>query len=277
MSIRVKCPGCGKTIQTGDDWAGKKGKCGNCGTVVEIPSQFTVIPPKQIAAPKRQAAAPRQIAPPVVFDAPGPEPPRSSPQVTVDHHHKATGGAFRTGFGIALGCLTAGAIFFIGGCIIFAIVAAGVSRDMEKAMNESKTSFEKDMAKAQEDVEREMAKAQQQVQQQMGGIDRQLGGISGGPAAPAIPGQGFDSKNVIMRSEFGVLRVVGEVTNKSGRGYSMANLRVTLYDNNGKLIDTGNAIVSNIANGQTKSFEAPFVGVTTSQVDKYKIEFENGF
>ena len=37
MSISVKCNGCGKTFTVKDEFAGKKGKCKSCGSVIAIP------------------------------------------------------------------------------------------------------------------------------------------------------------------------------------------------------------------------------------------------
>ena len=74
-----------------------------------------------------------------------------------------------------------------------------------------------------------------------------------------------------------MLKVMGEVTNNSGKNYTLANFVVTLYDENGGLIDTGYANVSNLADGETKSFMAPILGLSDDQVDKYKMQFENGF
>jgi hypothetical protein len=99
------------------------------------------------------------------------------------------------------------------------------------------------------------------------------------PSSPRSSGRSsseFQFTNVKLRYEFGMLRVVGEGTNRSGEDYSVANFVVTLYDKNGELIDSGHAIISNFKNGQTKTFEAPFINVTSSQVNTYKIEFENG-
>lgn len=164
MSLRVKCPKCGKSVKGGDDWAGKRARCPNCGNDIQFPSQTTIIPPKRLEPPKRQAAAPPPKPEPIVLE-PLPEPPRTvahvtvdhrNPHVTIDHRHKAVGGGFRTGFGVMLGCLTAGALFFVGGCVFLAIIGASVSDDMNKAIEESNKSFEREMAKAEKDVERQM-------------------------------------------------------------------------------------------------------------------------
>jgi hypothetical protein len=274
MSIRVKCPSCGKTIKADDYWAGKLAACPSCGAAVQIPLPAKIVAPNQLEPPDDRLSGPVSKKHPLVFESP-PEPPRPTAHVTVDHRHKASGGAFRTGFGIMLGCLTAGAVFFIGGCVVLGLIGAGMSEAVDEAIKESNASFERDLAEAQEYVERQMEQAERQVEREMGALDRQLQSSFGATPQTAA-GVGFDFKNVTMRADYGLTRVIGEVTNKSGRSYSMANFVVTLYDDKGKLLDTGNAIVSNLANGQTKSFEADFVGVSTSQVDQYKIQFDYG-
>ena len=39
MSIKVKCPNpaCNKSMTVKDSWAGKKGKCPACGSVINVP------------------------------------------------------------------------------------------------------------------------------------------------------------------------------------------------------------------------------------------------
>ena len=61
MSIEFRCSGCSKLLRTPDEAAGKKAKCPDCGTILDVP-----------------AATPPGRAP----DAAGPEPlgqPASSP------------------------------------------------------------------------------------------------------------------------------------------------------------------------------------------------------
>jgi len=76
MAIRVTCT-CGQVLQTGDEHAGRKGRCPGCGTILQLPSA----PPAADAAPQG-ATAPRVTpgvsAPPGVppWGPPGgPQPP----------------------------------------------------------------------------------------------------------------------------------------------------------------------------------------------------------
>src|SRR6476469_2883225 len=38
MPIAITCAGCGKNLKVKDEWAGKKGKCPQCGTTFLIPA-----------------------------------------------------------------------------------------------------------------------------------------------------------------------------------------------------------------------------------------------
>ena len=167
-----------------------------------------------------------------------------------------------------LGCMTAVGLVTVGGCIVLGIWASGMSDAVEKARKEQRASptIEKHMEKMHEDLTPKNPIPNQ---------PRVTKPKAPRPTNPST-NQNFDFKNVVLRSEFGALRVIGEVTNKSGKDYTLANFGVSLYDEDGRLLDTGAAIVSNLANGQTKSFEAMFLGIQSSEVDKYKIDFENG-
>jgi phage FluMu protein Com len=45
MAIEFHCTGCGRLLRTGDDTAGKRAKCPQCGTVVTIPAAAPSSPP----------------------------------------------------------------------------------------------------------------------------------------------------------------------------------------------------------------------------------------
>ena len=55
--IKVKCPGCGKTIKAGDEWDGKQGQCPGCGAKVTIvaPASKPTNPAEAALAPVKQA------------------------------------------------------------------------------------------------------------------------------------------------------------------------------------------------------------------------------
>jgi len=63
MAIPVQCPACGKTLNVKDEMAGKRGKCPQCGNIIEVP---------------RPGAIPQAPAPPAP-EAPQPSPPPPSP------------------------------------------------------------------------------------------------------------------------------------------------------------------------------------------------------
>ena len=69
---------------------------------------------------------------------------------------------------------------------------------------------------------------------------------------------------------------LGEMTNNSGRDYTLANFIVSVYDENEKLIETAYINISNFAKDDKKSFEALLIDSQASQIASYKIQFENG-
>src|SRR5687768_12828792 len=115
MSVRALCSDCGRTVRGGDDWAGKSGKCPSCGGTIAFPSSpSNFVPPRQ--------RPPLTVAPtPIVFDSPSPR-ATATPKLRIEH--KAAGGAFGLGFGLMLGCLAAGALFLVGGCLVIGFVAS---------------------------------------------------------------------------------------------------------------------------------------------------------
>jgi len=87
---------------------------------------------------------------------------------------------------------------------------------------------------------------------------------------------GFVYKNVRFKSSYaGYVDVIGEMTNNSGRSYTLANFMISVYDKNDNLLATGYITISNFRNGQTKSFETS-IEANYSSISKYKIDFENG-
>jgi hypothetical protein len=244
MPLRVKCTGCGQVLEAPDHLAGERAKCQSCGTVIELPLQSSFVQPKEVAGESRQAVSPpssQTAAPQTSLPQERVTIAPSAAPTPVDHAYK-TASASRTGLKVALGCLAAGALFFLGGGILIAMLAAG------RAMNNADSMAEESGPSAAELV---------------------LG--------TQIPSdQGFEFKNVTTRRDFSILKVLGKVTNKSGRSYSVANFTLTLYDRSGKVLDTEYSSVSHLPNGATKSFEIPVVGAWGDEIGRYKIEFRNG-
>lgn len=256
VKYRVTCPGCKKSTTVSDELLGRRVKCSGCGIAFTVPSQSNNLLSSELK--NRSDTLAKQES--FVFDQPLTQVGRGASDVTIEHRHKATGGAFRMGFGIMLGCLTAGALFTVGGCVVLAIISAGISSAAKDAAENRKAP---DSTKSRNDVKEAASNFQQQINSTL--------------AAPSPDPSSFSYQNVTMRSSYGMVRFVGEVTNNSDISYKIANFTVTLYEKNGRLIDTGPAIVSNLARGETKSFEAMFVGDGASKTANYKIQFENGF
>ena len=124
---------------------------------------------------------------------------------------------------------------------MIAILAAGAKKNMDEVLEENTPSF---------------------------------GGMTAGTQSQSD--QGFEFNNITTRKDFGIFKVLAEVTNNSGRSYSVANFVITLYDKDGKLLDSAHTKVSNLADGATKTFEIPVVGVWGDEIGRYKLEFRNG-
>ena len=88
-------------------------------------------------------------------------------------------------------------------------------------------------------------------------------------------GNEFYYKNVSLQSDQYELGCIGEIINKSGHNYTLVNFIISVYDDNGKLLDTSFINVSNIKNNETKSF-LTYLKVKAEAIKKYKIQFENG-
>jgi hypothetical protein len=254
MPLRVKCVGCGQVLEAPDSLAGKKAKCQNCGAVVELPSGDPFVPPQELASPARQPASPAPPQAPASVVGSAPQRPPSQARVTVDrraasikvdHGHK-TKSWFRTGVGITLICTAASAIVLVGGCIIAAIVAGGGAAEMEPMVEESAPDESTPSP----------------------------GEMGVGTQIPV--NQGFEFKNITTRRDFSIFKVLGEVINHSGRSYSNGTFVITVYDKDGHSLDSVPFNVSKLADGATRTFEIPFVGVWGDEIGRYKIEFKNG-
>jgi len=111
MSIQMMCTGCGQTLRVGDEHAGKKARCPNCGTIVSVPSDG-IAPPTPV--PESPFGEREDVAEPANPFADIPEPTSnsyesSSAPVSVSpfRHQKPHRGGMILTFGI-LGILCCG-------------------------------------------------------------------------------------------------------------------------------------------------------------------------
>ncbi len=100
----------------------------------------------------------------------------------------------------------------------------------------------------------------------------------------ALPGEtpagsGFFWKNLSIKPTPGVGQytdIIGEMTNRSGSSYSHATFTLSVYDKDGRLLDTTPIISSNVSDGSTRSFDTTLLSTDRSKIDSIKIQFENG-
>lgn len=53
MAIKVHCEGCGTTLEVKDEFAGKKGRCPTCKTILDVPAHEPTVPTPIRATPGR--------------------------------------------------------------------------------------------------------------------------------------------------------------------------------------------------------------------------------
>lgn len=93
------------------------------------------------------------------------EPPRA----TLEHHHKASGDAFKSGFNLTLGCFAACGVvgaLLIGGCIALSVVMAP---EVERRQQQRKQEMEERLKKiddAAEQIRRDYERSLRESQRQ---------------------------------------------------------------------------------------------------------------
>lgn len=108
----VTCVHCGATVSAPDALAGKLARCGKCSGVITVPrGDGKFVHPPGLPLPS--------TAPPIR--------PVELPTITAIHHHNAGHGAFKLGFGIAMGCMAALAVTF-GGCLVLGVLMRPVTQ-----------------------------------------------------------------------------------------------------------------------------------------------------
>jgi len=88
-------------------------------------------------------------------------------------------------------------------------------------------------------------------------------------------GNGFYYRNTSVKG--GLLPMLfGEMINRSRRNYQMAIFQIGLYDAQGRLIGTAQAMLQNFPNNSERSFQALLADVNAGAVARYKIQFSTG-
>lgn len=78
MTLKARCSGCGKSVKAGDDWAGRRAKCPECGVAISFPPLAPSPPPTEDAFQEAIAAEQRIAAITGVAESPPPPPPPST-------------------------------------------------------------------------------------------------------------------------------------------------------------------------------------------------------
>ena len=85
----------------------------------------------------------------------------------------------------------------------------------------------------------------------------------------------FPITNFSYRTKAKTTRCIGEITNDSEKNYSMAIFKLSLYDNNGVLMDVADISIRDFTAGSTRSWEAICMAPLTG-IAKYKVHLEMG-
>lgn len=87
---------------------------------------------------------------------------------------------------------------------------------------------------------------------------------------------GFFCKNVKLKKSTGMVKVMGEMTNHSGRDFKAASFIISLYDRKGRLLETGDILINHFLRGKTKSFTTYIENVKYDNISTFKIQFDFG-
>jgi hypothetical protein len=89
------------------------------------------------------------------------------------------------------------------------------------------------------------------------------------PGAQIDIGHGFKATNVFLRSGM-VSYILGEIINTSGKSYDSVFIEITVYGDNGILLDTGSDGFSNFDKNSRRAFYMS-IAVDAKKVKSYKI------
>lgn len=107
------------------------------------------------------------------------------------------------------------------------------------------------------------------------GMEIQRTSQESGKGTTKIKG-GFSYKNVKLTKSMGMVKMLGEMTNDSGKNFKAASFIITFYDQKGQLLETGDILINNFSKGQTKPFTAYMENLNYESIHRYKIEFDFG-
>jgi len=101
---------------------------------------------------------------------------------------------------------------------------------------------------------------------------KDLSNIEGATVDTTTPaGKGFVYRNVSLREGPNGGEFAGEMTNGSGKDYEEVMFVLTLFDEDGELIETSFIEFSSFKNGTTQTFTAPVKDATYEKVHNFKI------
>jgi hypothetical protein len=85
---------------------------------------------------------------------------------------------------------------------------------------------------------------------------------------------GFVPGKIKLTESLGMVKVTGEMTNHSGKDYMAAGFIISFFDAKQRLLGTGDILVDDIPEGETRSFTTYVDGVSYSRIRRYRIQFD---
>lgn len=80
----------------------------------------------------------------------------------------------------------------------------------------------------------------------------------------------------VEKNVLGMWEVMGQISNNSGRDYTLTVFKMSFFDENNKLLGTADFIINNFEDGEVVTFEDSAVQKDIGKWKSYKIRLESG-
>jgi uncharacterized protein YraI len=85
---------------------------------------------------------------------------------------------------------------------------------------------------------------------------------------------GFVPGKIRLTKSLGMVKVTGQMTNHSGKDCMAAGFIISFFDAKQRLLGTGDILVDDIPEGETRSFTTYVDGVSYPRIHRYRIQFD---
>jgi len=94
------------------------------------------------------------------------------------------------------------------------------------------------------------------------------------PVTKAKSYGGFVPGKIRLTESLGMVKVTGEMTNRSGKDYMAAGFIISFFDAKQRLLGTGDILVDDIPERETRSFTTYVDGVSYPRIHRHRIQFD---